>query len=188
MSGVERGRRSGDLTRDRILNAAIARFAAHSYDAIGLRDVARDAGVDVAYVHRCFGSKERLFADCVRATLRLEPALAAGQGDPADNLAKLVLHAHRDIGALDIFIQSCSSPTAARVLKEIAPEVISLVSREFGGLSPVRTTLALALLTGVGILKNVIGVAPIADADEQDLTRLISDVLKHILRSGDVQA
>jgi len=45
-------------TVDRILAAAVKRFATNSYEATGLRDIASDAGVDVAYVHRRFGSKE----------------------------------------------------------------------------------------------------------------------------------
>lgn len=49
--------RKGSATRDRILNAAILRFARSSYESVGLRDIAADAGVDVAYVHRLFWFK-----------------------------------------------------------------------------------------------------------------------------------
>ncbi|WP_390965363.1 TetR family transcriptional regulator [Paracoccus yeei] len=35
--------------KDRILTAAFRRFAAHSYHETHLRDIAADAGVDVAY-------------------------------------------------------------------------------------------------------------------------------------------
>lgn len=181
-------RGGGEATRERILNAAIARFAAQSYDAIGMRDVAGDVGIDVAYVHRSFGSKERLFAECLRATLHLGPALAERQGDPIDTLATSVVQKNSKIGALDIFVQSCSSPTAARVLKEMAPEVVALVSREFGGVPPVRMALALALLTGVGILKNVIEMATFAETEEQVLARLITRTLKHILNSDEMEA
>jgi AcrR family transcriptional regulator len=44
-------------TRDRILNAAMERFSRTSYEQTGLRDIAADVGVDVAYVHRCFARK-----------------------------------------------------------------------------------------------------------------------------------
>lgn len=43
---------ANDTTRERILKAAILRFSAHSYDNTGLRDIAADVGVDMAYVHR----------------------------------------------------------------------------------------------------------------------------------------
>ena len=58
-------KRSGETTRRRILAAAITRFARASYEEVKLRDIAADVGVDVALVHRSFGSKEQLFAAAV---------------------------------------------------------------------------------------------------------------------------
>jgi AcrR family transcriptional regulator len=56
------GRRPGPTrTRGAILDAARTAFAARGYDAVSVRSVARDAGVDAALVHRFFGSKEQLF-------------------------------------------------------------------------------------------------------------------------------
>ena len=57
-------------TRERILEAAIEHFSRRSYEETGLREIASAAQVDVAYVHRCFGSKKRLFADAVSAAVR----------------------------------------------------------------------------------------------------------------------
>lgn len=54
--------RNAAATRAGILDAARDRFVAHSYDDVGVRDIARDAGVDPALVNRYFGSKEDLFA------------------------------------------------------------------------------------------------------------------------------
>ncbi|TXH17031.1 MAG: TetR/AcrR family transcriptional regulator, partial [Gammaproteobacteria bacterium] len=82
--------RKGSATRDRILNAAILRFARSSYESVGLRDIAADAGVDVAYVHRCFGSKERLFAESLEATMEPAKLFAGPPGDIADFLAKQI--------------------------------------------------------------------------------------------------
>src|SRR5919206_3634104 len=56
------GRRPGpNTTRAAILDAARAAFAARGYDAVSVRAIAREAGVDPALVHRFYGSKERLF-------------------------------------------------------------------------------------------------------------------------------
>ena len=48
-------------TRALILTAAQHTFGVHGYADAGLRDIARDAGVNVALVARYFGSKEKLF-------------------------------------------------------------------------------------------------------------------------------
>ena len=54
--------RNAAVTRDTILVAARERFSRHSYDDVGVRDVAGDAGVDASLISRYFGSKEDLFA------------------------------------------------------------------------------------------------------------------------------
>jgi AcrR family transcriptional regulator len=45
-------------TTDAILDAAERLFAAHGYDAVSVREITRDAEVNVAAVHYHFGSKE----------------------------------------------------------------------------------------------------------------------------------
>ncbi|WP_374322080.1 TetR family transcriptional regulator [Brevundimonas sp.] len=53
--------RNAAATRTAILDAARERFAAESYDEVGMRDIARDVGVDAALISRYFGSKDDLF-------------------------------------------------------------------------------------------------------------------------------
>ena len=53
--------RNAAATRTAILEAARERFAAESYDDVGMRDIARDVGVDSALISRYFGSKDDLF-------------------------------------------------------------------------------------------------------------------------------
>ena len=53
--------RNANATRQAILEAARERFCAESYDDVGMRDIARDVGVDAALISRYFGSKEDLF-------------------------------------------------------------------------------------------------------------------------------
>ena len=60
-------------TRERIIEAARATFAAHGYDGATLRNIATKADANVALVIRYFGSKEELFATVVDFNLRLPP-------------------------------------------------------------------------------------------------------------------
>lgn len=62
-----RGRPRGGRTdaRDRILEAASARFLASGYGATTLRAVADDARVDVALIGYHFGAKHRLFTEAM---------------------------------------------------------------------------------------------------------------------------
>jgi AcrR family transcriptional regulator len=51
----------GLATRDRILAAAINRFAAEGYQASSVAQIARDAGLTPPAVHAHFGTKDELF-------------------------------------------------------------------------------------------------------------------------------
>ena len=124
---------ANDTTRDRILNAAVLRFSTHSYDYTGLRDIAADVGVDMAYVHRSFGSKEKLFYEAVKASGK-PGLLFAEEGESlSSSLAKQVLSRKgvNEIGALDLVVQSFGSPAASRVLNEFLEEdfIAPLVSK-----------------------------------------------------------
>ena len=54
--------KKADRTRERLLTQARRQMWARGYDAVTLREVAQEAGVDVALVSRYFGGKRGLFA------------------------------------------------------------------------------------------------------------------------------
>jgi AcrR family transcriptional regulator len=51
----------GEVTRERILDAAEELFAHHGFDGVTIRQVTRKANVDVALAHYYFGTKRGLF-------------------------------------------------------------------------------------------------------------------------------
>lgn len=181
-----------DTTRDRILKAAILRFSTHSYDHTGLRDIAADVGVDMAYVHRCFGSKEKLFYEAVKASGKPE-LLFAEEGESLSSvLARQVLSRKgvNEIGALDIVVQSFGSPAASRVLNEFLEDdfVAPLVSK-LTMVPKRRAALVAAFLAGVGILKDVVKADALLkdgrNALEEDVERVIATLLEADLNDSE---
>jgi AcrR family transcriptional regulator len=65
-------KRDAQATRERILEAAIDRFARLGYDSASLRDIAAGAGVDVALIGRYFGGKEGLFTEALKASINAD--------------------------------------------------------------------------------------------------------------------
>lgn len=61
-------KRDAEATRAAILEAAKTQFALLGYDCTVLRDIAREAGADVALVKRYFGGKEALFLEALKAS------------------------------------------------------------------------------------------------------------------------
>src|SRR5690348_5267904 len=62
-------RRDAARTRQALLEAARHRFAGDGYAATTVRDIADDAGVNVALISRYFQSKEGLFEACLTSAV-----------------------------------------------------------------------------------------------------------------------
>ena len=67
-SASRRPRNSAE-TKRAILLSARAAFSQYGYDGVGVREIARVAGVTGILVNRYFGSKEQLFSDVIASTM-----------------------------------------------------------------------------------------------------------------------
>ncbi len=172
-------------TRDRILEAAVRRFARQSYEETGLRDIAADASVDVAYVHRSFGSKEMLFAEAVRASTGIDRLLADEKQDMSGHLAGQAFRADdqasEETGPLDVIIHSLSSPAASRVVRErIVGDFVEPLGARLDDPSLLRAAVIGALLAGIGIFRNVLEIEPLREAAGGNLETLLATTIAHI--------
>lgn len=176
--------------RERILKAAILRFSANSYEATTLRDLATDVGVDVAYVHRCFGSKEKLFSEALHATLQPARIFRANANELTHTLTKEVLRqpGADEILPLDIAFRSFSSPDASRVLHDVVmQELIAPIRERRTEVSERQAALVIAFLGGLSILRNVIRAEPVLEKEggelEEFITRIVETVFGDEFRS-----
>ena len=92
----EPAQRSSAATRQRILQAAMIRFARHPYEDARLRDIAADAEIDVAMVHRAFGSKEQLFVEVVRAAFQARTSIEEQTDPPEQAFARATSKERRE--------------------------------------------------------------------------------------------
>ena len=195
------GRRAGDSgTRDRILEAARGRFADHGFAGTTIRAVAADAGVDPALVHHFYGSKDDLFAAAVALPINPDLLPAVVAGDPAavgERFVRFYLGLWEDptIGPtlLAVFRSAVSHDRAAALLREfVSARLLQRVAGELRRAdgSPVddaerRVALAASQLVGVGLVRYVVGVPQLRDAD---LERVVADVAPTVQRylTGDL--
>ena len=186
--------RNGAATRDAILAAARRRFATESYEAVGMRDVAREAGIDVALVSRYFGSKEDLFRKVLLE--RTGEKWFGGHTDPAGIVSWLVDLAtgserdRDDIERLSIILRSASSVATANIVRNaFVDDVFAPLVSLLGGVDPEgRASLALSLVIGVTVLRGIANPRS-ANRDQRETER---DELRHLLlqalyRSGGPQ-
>jgi AcrR family transcriptional regulator len=173
--------RSIKSTRERILNAAIERFSRSSYEQTGLRDIAADVGVDVAYVHRCFGSKERLFTEAVRAAVQI--TLPDPDGGFARPLAKHNLSLPPGNG-IDIVVRSFASPQASAVVRQfILKDFIKPLAEKFDQPVTARVALVAAFLAGVTIFRKVLRIPLLFGSEGDELESLMANAIEGVMRA-----
>lgn len=175
--------------KERILEAAVRLFSRKSYDTIAWREIAADAQVDVAYVHRSFGTKQELFRQVLRradAAKRAEELRAT----PRDALPRLL--ARRivartteqrqpdEFGAFDIALLSSSSVEARSAVQDfVEQEFLAPLAQKLGHDDDMsRAALIISVLGGIEIMRSVIGIRSMAMMDEDWLAGAIEQLIR----------
>lgn len=167
-------------TRDRILQAAVARFASATYDEVSLRDLAADVGVDVAYVHRSFGSKASLFEAALQAASGDDgrPPLADAPPDEcAFDLVRRLLDKPRfdqrgGPGPMDILLRSLASKKASAILRDKAErDILRPIAERMGHEGDLRAAIVVALLLGMGMARDLIQLDALTDPEREPRMR-----------------
>lgn len=178
-------------TRATILDAARLAFSERGYDAVTVRGIAADAGVDAALVHHYFGTKEAVFVAALQ--LPFDPAVAAPSvlaGDPAqlgERLVRLLLSvwsAPETRAPLLVLLRSATTnEQAATLLREFVTRAL------LGRIAPalegpdreLRLAGAAAQLVGLALLRYVIRVEPLASASDDEVVALVAPQVQRYL-------
>lgn len=183
-------RRNAAATRLAILASARKAFARAGYDGAGVREIAAGAGVTAMLVNRYFGSKEQLFAEVCADTMR-DPVILTPENLAAPDFAAAFARALVQVTApgatpLDgflILLHSASSPKAAEISREwIRRGHQSTLESVVGGpLAAERAGIVLALVAGMQVMRQMMEVPALAQADPADLERLLAPALRILM-------
>ncbi len=118
-------RRDAEATRAAILEAAKKQFALAGYDCT-LRDIAGEAGADVALVKRYFGGKEALFVEALKASFGSDDLSEWDRQTSAREIATMLADSpHADEARTHRFqflLRAATSPTTAPLLNVLVQE------------------------------------------------------------------
>jgi AcrR family transcriptional regulator len=185
-----RGRRAGgEDTRAALLVAARAVFAEQGYQGATVRAIAARAGVDAAMVNHWFGGKQGLFAAIVE--LPFDPAAVIEHvlhGD-RDSLAERLIRTFVPIwdgheGAFAaVMLSVANQELAARMLGEfLTTTVFGRVAEVIGVDQPaLRACLCATQIVGLGIIRYVLKLEPLASADVDTVVALVGPNLQRYL-------
>ena len=130
-------RRDAEATRAAILEAAKAQFARLGYDRAALREIAAEAGADVALIKRYFGGKEALFTEALKASLNADRLRGWNRATFAREMALMMAggaHANEARAqAFQFLLRAATSPATAPLLNLAVQERFLKPIREWLG-------------------------------------------------------
>jgi AcrR family transcriptional regulator len=185
--------RNAAATRAAILQSARKAFAKAGYAGAGVRQIAAGAGVTAMLVNRYFGSKEQLFAEAVAESMAttsvLGPAIAKAGASGAAIAAVLVGITQADDTPLEgfqIMLRSASSERAARIARTLIERHHQkrIAAALKGQLASQRAGVMLALIAGFQLMRQMLELPALAQADPRALVRILGPVFDELLASG----
>lgn len=186
--------RNANATRQAILEAARERFCSDSYDDVGMRDVARDVGVDAALISRYFGSKEDLFVAVLDSCKNGRDLMDGPREDFGDRLAREIVYGEvmpcqdddgtAKMRGLLILLRSVGSAKAMDVMQRTSNNrFFDPLAAWIGGPdAPVRARLAAGLIMGMAIGRELSdGYSSLDDTQKGELARRMAAALQGLI-------
>lgn len=185
-------RRDAGRTRRALLEAASQRFARDGYAATTVRDIADQAGVNVALINRYFTSKEGLFEACLTAAVE-RASVSTGPlplGEIGGTMSRQAAGTTPGVTSEGLMLLLRSSGDEATEATRIG------FLRRFGerlasaaGWNPttrddetlLRAQLVLAAGLGIVVLRSSAGLEPLTSATEHDLRGPLDDLVRALL-------
>ncbi|HZC16460.1 MAG TPA: TetR family transcriptional regulator [Caulobacteraceae bacterium] len=176
-------KRDAEATRAAILEAAKARFARLGYDRTALRDIAAEAGADVALIKRYFGGKEALFTAALKASFRpggfkdwdrhafpREVAVLMAGAVPADEAST---------HGFQFLLRAATSPTTAPLLSlAIQDRFLAPIREWLGGEdAPARARVLAAVFIGF-LVERLVRDEPLEGAERDAFIEHATAILK----------
>lgn len=189
-----RGRRAGGGdTRAEILDVARGLFAAKGYDGTSVRAVARGAEVDPALVHHYFDGKSGLFAEVIGVPPGIERQIVAAVAGPPEGAGERIVrtflsvwdHPEGRVRFQALVGAVASHDEAAALLRDfVSRSVLASLTHVFGEdhLLPELTVAAVgAQMVGMGMLRYVVELPAMAEADPEEIVALLAPSIQHLL-------
>ena len=184
--------RTGQQSKQRIIDAARDRFMRDGYDGATVRAIAADAGVDVAMVYYFFDSKEGLFT---ASTLtgpehplhQLATLLDEGSEQIGPRLVRRFLEHWEEGGVFEPFLalwrSAAIQPQARKVLHDsLAGPIAKRVATEFGVAdAELRVELVASHLAGLAFARYQLKIEPLASTAVEDLVAWLGPTVQRYL-------
>jgi AcrR family transcriptional regulator len=183
---LQRRPRDSAATRADLLRAARLLFSQKSYELVGVRQIAAEAGVDQALAIRYFGSKNGLFIAALDGLF--SPALWF-EGDrrtAGKRIATWITSkwsAHASDNSLALLIHSCGHPEVNDALnKAFEAQAIKPLAEWLGGpLALARARVIVSIIIGSGVIHQILRDRALARPELKSVIELLGVTLQRIV-------
>src|SRR5258708_4041064 len=186
-------KRDAEATRAAILEAAKAQFARLGYDRAGLRDIAAEAGADVALIKRYFGGKEALFLEALRASFRPDRLRQWNRATFPREIATMMAdtaHANEERShSFPFLLRAATSPTTAPLLNVTIQERFLAPIRDWlgGEDAPARARVQAAAFIGF-LVERLIPDQPLAGRERDMFIERATALFEALVSNGEANA
>lgn len=189
------GRRPGPTgeTKAQILDAARTLFGEGGFRGTTTRQIAARAGVDVALIHHFFGTKADLFEAAIQLP-RIAGEAFAKLTAPGVNLGETIARLYLQ----EIFVRESATfsamlrtavgdphdiPHLRRMVEQTA---VGVLAEALGGGpdAALRAELVAAQMVGLLVVRQLVGIEPIASTSVEELVRRLAPALNAIIESA----
>lgn len=177
-----RRKRDSQATKTDLLEAAQRCFTRESYEHVTLHDIAREAGVNSTLIGRYFGSKEGLFIAAICDSFGMPGEILAVDRDQlCEAMTRWILQPVTDNGfnLTLALMRSAPSRTAGPLLRQALGDrfIIPLAKHLDGEEARLRAAVMSSLTLGACVLRDVVGVEALQDANQDLLVHFVTQML-----------
>ena len=173
--------RKGQRTRRRILEAARTVFAEIGYERATIRGIAAAAGVDKSSIAQYFGSKQSLFREAVHWEIPIAALAGDGPAQTAQNYARAMLTAWAADANSPMAVLLRTSMTSDDAADLLRTHITGQAIDSMAGTIQASDALAGAILMGVASQRHILRMPDLADADIEDILRLVVPLLQSLI-------
>jgi AcrR family transcriptional regulator len=179
-------RRDATATRAAILKAAQTQFARAGYDSATLREIAAEAGVDVALIARYFGGKEGLFTEALKASIGPGHWREWDHASFPREVAELMAGSPHDDEArtqnFQFLLRAATSPATAPLLNVAVQERFLAVISDFLGGEDAQARARVMAAVFIGFLvERLIRGEPLAGRERAVFVARASSILETLV-------
>jgi AcrR family transcriptional regulator len=185
--------RDAVATRRAILDAATIRFGQESYDRVGLREIALDAGVDAALIVRYFGSKEGLLQECLAGAMFPAVTSRGKRSEFGKNLMTVLNdeRAHQEeLNSVKLLLRCATVPALEPILRRIVQERLMRPFIDWlgGEDAPLRAQIINMLAIGATLQPLIIGSDWLSPGDNARFRGLIARSIQRLIDGNNLGA